>query len=125
MPIEYVLWFDARCATSRRALELLRDRGVEPVVRRHLEDPPTAAEIEALLAALGVAAHDVVRTDEDEYQALRLSPRTPVPELVRAIAAHPRILDRPILLAGGRGVLARPAERVLELLGSTRPDRAG
>jgi arsenate reductase len=116
MTSEYVLWFDARCPASRRALELLRSRGVEPELRRFLEEPPSPAEIEQLLASLGVGAHAVARAEEDEYQALRLSDRTPEGELVRALAEHPRILDRPILVAGSRAVVARPPERALGLL---------
>lgn len=114
---EYVLWFDPRCSASRRALTLLRERGVEPALRRPLEEPPTAAELSALLAALGLPARAVARREEDEYQALRLSDRTPEAELLEALATHPRILERPILVAGARAVLARPPERVLELLG--------
>jgi arsenate reductase len=125
MSDEYVLWFDARSAASRRALELLRDRGVEPVLRRYLEEPPTPDEVATLLRALQLPAHAVARVDEDEYQALRLSERTPEGELREAFAAHPRILDRPILVAGDRAVVARPPERVLELLpngrGATAP----
>jgi arsenate reductase len=116
MPGEYVLWFDARDSASRRALELLRERGVEPELRRPLEDPPSVGEVEELLARLALPAHAVVRPDEDEYQVLRLSARTPASELVLAIATHPRILERPILVAGDRAVLARPPERVLALV---------
>lgn len=125
MPGEYVLWFDTRSAASRRALELLRDRGVEPELRRYLEEPPSPDEIGALLGALKLPAHAVARVDEDEYQALRLSERTPERELREALAAHPRILDRPILVAGDRAVVARPPERVLELLPAPRPATAG
>ncbi|ACG75552.1 arsenate reductase [Anaeromyxobacter sp. K] len=114
---EYVLWFDPRCSASRRALSLLRERGVEPALRRPLEEPPSADELAALLRALGLPARAVARRDEDEYQVLRLSDRTPEAELVEALAAHPRMLERPILVAGARAVLARPPERVLELLG--------
>lgn len=113
---ELVLWFDARCSASRRALELLRERGLEPELRRHLEEPPTPEELEALLAALGLSAHALARPGEDEYQVLRLSERTPRAELIQAFTAHPRVLERPILVAGGRAVVARPPERVLELV---------
>jgi arsenate reductase len=116
MPREYVLWFDARCATCKRALELLRARGVEPTLRRFLEEPPAPDELADLLARLGAPPRTVARKDADEYQALRLSDRTPDAELVRAIAQHPRILEGPILVAGDRAVLAKPPERVLELL---------
>ena len=87
------------------------------MLRRFLEEPPTPDELSALLARLGVSVHAVVREDADEYQALRLSGRTPHDELVLAVAQHPRILERPILVAGDRAVVARPPERVLELVG--------
>jgi arsenate reductase len=121
MAAHYVLWFDARCSVSKRALELLRDRGIEPELRRWLEDPPSEAELEVLLARLGAAPHEVARRSEDEYQALRLSDRTPRDEMVRALAQHPRILEGPLLVCGERAVVARPPERVLELV---VPDRA-
>jgi len=113
---DLVLWFDARCPTSRRALELLRGRGLEPALRRILEEPPTPAELAGVAARLGVSAHALCRTGEDEYQVLRLSPRTPEHDLLDALARHPRIVERPILVSGTRAVVARPAERVLELL---------
>ncbi len=121
---DFVLWFDARSADARHALELLRARGVEPDLRRFLEEPPTEEELEALFARLGVAPHALAREAEDEYQALRLSPRTPRADLVRALARHPRILDGPILVRGERAVLARPPERVLELAPPARADPA-
>ena len=113
---EYVLWFDARCSACKRALELLQARGIEPVLRRFLEEPPSPEELAALLARLGASPREVARADADEYQALRLSDRTPDGELLQAFAAHPRILERPILVAGERAIVARPPERVLELV---------
>jgi arsenate reductase len=89
---------------------------VEPVLRRFLEEPPTEEELARLVVALRLPPRELARRDADEYQALRLSDRTADPELVRAIALHPRILERPILVGGGRAVIARPPERVLELL---------
>jgi len=113
---EYVLWFDARSSGSRRALAILRERSVEPVLRRHLVEPPSPDEVRELLRRLGLPAHAVIRQGEDEVQALRLSDRSSEEEIVQAIATHPRILDRPILVQGERAVVARPPERVLELL---------
>jgi arsenate reductase len=106
---------------SKRALELLRERGVEPVLRRFLEEPPTDGELAALVVRLGVAPRDLARRDADEYQALRLSDRTPADELLRAIAQHPRILERPILVGPRGALVARPPERVLDLLAEPAP----
>ncbi|WP_041448634.1 ArsC/Spx/MgsR family protein [Anaeromyxobacter sp. Fw109-5] len=115
MPPHCVLWFDARCPASRRTLELLRERGVEPSLRRFLEEPPTVEELDALLRVLGAPPHALARADADEYQALRLSERTAPDALIRAIVQHPRILERPIVVCGERGLVARPPERVSEL----------
>jgi arsenate reductase (glutaredoxin) len=117
------LWFNPRCNSCVRALELLRERGLEPELRRYLEDPPTAAEVEDLLAKLKLPPHAVARPKEDEYQALRLSERTPREEMIRALSQHPRILQRPILVSGDRAVVGRPPERILEIL--DQPARTG
>ena len=111
-----MLWFDARSSASKAALELLRARGIEPVLRRFLEEPPSPEELGALLAKLGLPPRKIARRDADEYQALRLSDRTPEDELLRALAAHPRIVERPIVVHGDRAVIARPPERLLDLL---------
>jgi arsenate reductase (glutaredoxin) len=119
MTRDYTLWYNPRCSTCQRALALLREKGVEPELRRYLEEPPAPAEIEDLLRKLDLAPHAVARTKEDEYQALRLSERAPRDEMIQALAQHPRILERPILVHGDRAVVGRPAERVLELVPPT------
>ena len=91
------------------------------MLRRFLEEPPTPDEVAALVARLGVPPQAIARKDADEYQALRLSDRTPDEELVQAMAQHPRILERPILVAGDRAVVGRPPERVLELVPAPAP----
>lgn len=113
---DLVLWFDARCSWCKRAVELLRERGLEPTLRRFLEEPPTPDELRTLLRRLGLPPHAVARPDADEYQALRLSRRTPAEELIAALCRHPRILRAPILVRGDRAVLARPLERILALV---------
>jgi len=118
---DLVLWFNPRCGTCRHALELLRERGYEPQLRRYLEDPPTVEELRELLLKLGLPPHAIARAKEDEYQALRLSERTPREEMLRALAQHPRIIERPLLVRGDRAVVARPPERVLEIVAPDSP----
>ena len=121
MPGDLVLWFNPGCGTCQRALELLRERGYEPQLRRYLEDPPTVTELRELLSKLGLPPHAVARSSEDEYQAMRLSERTPHDGMLQALAQHPLILQRPILVRGDRAVIARPAERVLEFVQPESP----
>jgi arsenate reductase len=118
---DLVLWFNPRCNSCRRALEILRARGHDPELRRYLEDPPSVDELRDLLVKLRSPPHAIARTSEDEYQALRLSERTPRDELIEALAQHPRIIERPILVRGDRAVVARPPERVLEIVEPDSP----
>jgi len=114
-PSPYTLWFNPRCSKCRRALELLQGKGIEPRLRRYLEEPPAPAELEALLAKLP-EPRAAVRAGEPEYAATSLKEDASRAELARALAAQPRLLERPILEAGDRAVIGRPPERVLELL---------
>ncbi len=111
------LYHNPRCSKSRGALELLRERGIEPRVIAYLDTPPSATELRELLAALGLPARDLLRTGEDEYAALGLADESlPESALIDAMAQHPRLIERPVFVHGGRAVIGRPPERVLELL---------
>lgn len=112
-----VLWHNPRCSKSRAALELLRERGLEPVIVDYLKTPPSAAEVEAVVRRLGAPVKTMMRSDEPEYAQLELG-RDDVgdAELFAAMASHPRLIQRPILIIGERAVVGRPPEKLLELL---------
>jgi arsenate reductase len=111
------IYHNPRCSKSRATLELLTSRGFSPRVVAYLETPPTSAEIESLLAMLAVEPRELMRKDEDEYSALGLAdPELTRKQLVAAIAAHPRLLQRPIVVAGSRAAIGRPPEAVLAIL---------
>lgn len=116
MAAPYRLWFNPRCSTARRALELLRERGVEPELRRYLDEPPSAAELAALLARLDAPAAAIVREKEPAYRESGLTPESADADVVAAIVRAPILLQRPILETAERAVVGRPPERVLELL---------
>ncbi|KPD26391.1 MULTISPECIES: arsenate reductase (glutaredoxin) [Pseudomonas aeruginosa group] len=114
---ELILLHNPRCSKSRAALELLEARGLQPQVVRYLETPPSATELKAILAKLGLPARQLLRTGEEEYKALGLDDASLGEEaLIQAMAAHPRLIERPVLLAGDRAVIGRPPEKVLEIL---------
>ncbi|MCF6754653.1 arsenate reductase (glutaredoxin) [Stutzerimonas stutzeri] len=114
---ELTLYHNPRCSKSRGALELLEARGLEPHIVRYLETPPSAAELQALLAKLGLSARQLLRSGEEEYQSLGLAdPNLSDAQLIEAMVAHPRLIERPILIAGDKAVVGRPPERVLEIL---------
>ncbi len=114
---ELTLYHNPRCSKSRGALELLEARGLAPTIVRYLETPPNAAELRDLLAKLGLSARQLLRTGEDEYKALNLDDAGLSEEqLIAAMVTHPRLIERPILIAGDKAVVGRPPEKVLEIL---------
>ncbi|MDE3736070.1 arsenate reductase (glutaredoxin) [Pseudomonas resinovorans] len=114
---ELTLYHNPRCSKSRGALELLEARGLAPTIVRYLETPPSATELRDLLAKLGLTARQLLRTGEDEYKALSLDDTSLSEEqLIAAMAAHPKLIERPILVAGDKAVVGRPPEKVLEIL---------
>ncbi|EXF46510.1 arsenate reductase [Pseudomonas sp. BAY1663] len=114
---ELILYHNPRCSKSRGALELLEARGLKPEIVRYLETPPSAAELKALLDKLGLAPRQLLRTGEDEYQSLGLAdPAISDEQIIDAMAEHPRLIERPILIAGDKAIVGRPPEKVLEIL---------
>ena len=114
---DLTLYHNPRCSKSRGALELLEARGLTPTVVRYLETPLNEAQLQSLLKKLGVSARQLLRTGEDEYKTLNLADtRLGEAQLIAAIAAHPKLMERPILEVGNKAVIGRPPENVLELL---------
>lgn len=114
---DLILYHNPRCSKSRGALELLQARGMQPTVVRYLDTPPSEAELHALLAKLGLSARQLLRTGEEEYQSLGLADTALTDaQIIASMARHPRLIERPILIAGDKAVIGRPPEKVLELL---------
>jgi arsenate reductase len=114
---ELTLYHNPRCSKSRGALELLEARGLAPTVVRYLETPPSAADLRTLLGKLGLSARQLLRSGEEEYQTLGLADAgLSEDQLIEAMVAHPRLIERPILVAGDKAVVGRPPEKVLEIL---------
>ena len=110
------------CSKCRSALAILDDAGVEYTVRRYLDDPPTAAEIGAVLARLGLEPWDITRTGEPDAQELGLKswPRDAASRgrWIEALAGHPKLIQRPIITADdGSAVIGRSPEAVRDALG--------
>lgn len=111
------------CGTSRNALAMIRATGAEPVVIEYLQTPPSPAELQDLVRRMGVTLRDVLRRKGTPYDALGLDdPALSDDALLDAVAAHPILINRPIVVTP-RGVrLCRPSELVLDLLDAPLPD---
>ncbi|KVV09446.1 MULTISPECIES: arsenate reductase (glutaredoxin) [unclassified Pseudomonas] len=114
---DLTLYHNPRCSKSRGALELLQAQGLTPNVVRYLETPLNAAQLSDLLAKLKISARQLLRTGEEEYKTLNLADSNlSDAQLIDAMAAHPKLIERPILVVGNHAVIGRPPEKVLEIL---------
>ncbi|PBQ16585.1 arsenate reductase (glutaredoxin) [Pseudomonas congelans] len=114
---DLTLYHNPRCSKSRGALELLHARGLTPDIVLYLETPLDADRVRDLLGKLGIGARQLLRTGEDDYKQLNLAdPSLSDEQLIAAMAAHPKLIERPILVAGDKAVIGRPPENILELL---------
>jgi arsenate reductase len=116
MRAQVIIYHNPRCSKSRQTLELLRTKGYEPVVVDYLDDPPSAPRVQELIRMLGIAPYDLVRRTEAPYQALGLTRSASAEEVAGAIAAHPILLERPVVVCGARAAIGRPPENVLAIL---------
>lgn len=110
---QWVLLHNPRCSKSRATLALLEDRGLEVEVRKYLDAPLDAGELEELGRRLGLGPADFVRTGESEYAGVAGSDDA---GLLAAMVEHPILMQRPILCGKDSAAIGRPPEAVLELL---------
>lgn len=113
MPV--TIYHNPRCATSRKTLALLREKGVAPEVVEYLKTPYTVDQLKRLLRQLGMPAKQLLR--RKEAAAAGIDPaRLSEDALIAAMAAHPIVVERPIVVSGQKAALGRPPEAVLKVL---------
>lgn len=112
------IYHNPLCSKSRETLALLHSRGIHPHVVLYMESPPAVATLQELLKALGFrSARQLMRTKEVLYQQLGLADETlNETQLCEAMAAHPRLIERPLVIAGCKARLGRPPEQVLDII---------
>lgn len=109
-----ILYHNPRCSKSRAALALLQERNISPTIVEYLKQPLDKKAVCDLLAKLGLPAKAVLRVKEARDAGI--DPEAAEDILIEAIADHPAILERPILVVGDRAVIGRPTEALLPLL---------
>lgn len=110
------LWHNPRCSKSRETLALLQARGHTPDIRLYLDQPPTLVELTRALACLGRPAYALARTSDPDFRALLLPADADDRAILHVLAAHPHLIERPLVLCGDRAVIGRPPEAALTLL---------
>lgn len=117
MPGNVRIYHNPRCSKSRATLALLEQHCIAPVVIDYLDTPPSATELTQMLGQLGLTARELLRPSEAEYVELGLDRDEWTDEqIVAAMVAHPRLIERPIVVVDGKAALGRPPEAVLAIL---------
>lgn len=108
------IYHNPRCSKSRKTLSLIEGKGICPTVIHYLETPPSAQVLTEILVKMGKNPRDILRAKEAREEGIDLVSGDT--NLINAIVAHPRVLERPIVVNGNRAVMGRPPEAVLEIL---------
>ncbi len=111
------IYHNPRCSKSRETLALLEEKGLQPEIIKYLDTPPDADQVKTLLAQLGMSsARQLMRTKEQEYKEQGLGEMQDEEALIAAMVAHPRLIERPIVVNNNQAALGRPPEQVLDIL---------
>jgi arsenate reductase len=114
--MQITIYHNPKCSNSRGCLALIRDAGFEPTIIEYLKTPPSRGELAALVAKMGISPRELIRAKEAVYGELGLA-EADDESLLDAMAAHPVLINRPIVVTGKGAALCRPPETVKPLLG--------
>lgn len=111
------IYHNPRCSKSRETLALLEEQGIEPTIVEYLSDTPDVATLASLVKKLGIKPADLLRKKEAEYKELGLADKLDDDDaILKAMAAHPKLIERPIVVKGSKAALGRPPESVKAIL---------
>ncbi|MCK8516086.1 arsenate reductase (glutaredoxin) [Methylonatrum kenyense] len=115
--MQWKIYHNPRCSKSRQALQILRDRGIEPQIIEYLKNPPSATEVLELMGKVPGPTRDLLRTGDTAFRESGIDPDSAdTAALAEAVSREPRLLQRPIVVHGQRAVVARPPEALQSLL---------
>ena len=109
------IYHNPRCSKSRKTFDLLQEQGVEADVIEYLKTPPSAEELKKILSMLGIPPRDLLRKKEAKEAGLD-DLALDDDALIDAMVSNPIVIERPIVVSGGKAALGRPPEKVLEIL---------
>src|SRR5690554_799843 len=105
------IYHNPRCSKSRQTLALIEEKGVEPTIVKYLEETPTKDALQKIIQKLGISVRELLRKGEDYYKENNLADNSLTDsQLLDAMIAHPKLIERPIVVKGNKAVLGRPPE---------------
>jgi arsenate reductase (glutaredoxin) len=113
---DLVYWHNPRCSKSREALALLHENGYQPAIVTYLTLPPTESELRRAISLLNLPVIAMMRVKEKRFVELGLHSGSTDDELIKAMAANPILIERPILFTATKAAIGRPVENVLKIL---------
>jgi arsenate reductase len=113
---EITIWHNPRCSKSRDALNFLQEKKIALGVIKYLDAKLTKEDMKEVLQMLGMSARELMRTKENIYKELNLKDENDEEKLIEAMINNPKLIERPIIIKDGSAVIARPLEKINELL---------
>lgn len=111
------IYHNPKCSKSRQTLQLLKDKGIEPEIIEYLKTPPSTGELDGFLSKLGMEPRELMRRKEAPYKENGLADEGLSRDaLIAAMVENPILIERPIVVSGGKVALGRPPESVLDIL---------
>lgn len=115
--MQVVIYHNPNCSKSRKTLDLLQSKNIEPRIIEYLKSPPTHQELTGILQMLDLDPKELIRSGESEFRENGLDdPALPEDQLIEAMVEYPILMQRPIVVCNGRAAIGRPPENVLEIL---------
>ena len=114
---EIIIYHNPKCSKSRKALEIIKSKNIEPTIMLYLVNKLSKTEVENLLSKLGLSIRDILRKGEDEYRNNNLkNENLSDDKLIEFLIKFPKLLQRPIVVKNSKAVIGRPPENILSLL---------
>jgi len=111
-----IIYHNSRCSKSRCAIDFLNEMGVDYEVVEYLKDLPTKEILSDLISKLGIKPEQLIRKGEDDFKNNFKGKSLSDEEWIEAMVKFPKLIERPIVVKNGKAVIARPTERINELI---------
>ena len=114
---EILIYHNPKCSKSRKTLEIIKSKNIEPKIILYLVNKLSKTEVENLLSKLGLSIRDILRAEEDEFKNNNLkNENLSDDKLIELLIKFPKLLQRPIVVKNNKAVIGRPPENILNLL---------